>query len=140
MASGATISITSFSGQVGSLRLPLLVPPDASATPWTLGGLGATDLPFQDAEFRAAYPFVNRQGARPFPVAEPLGGPSGHKVFLPVLVRPLQDSVLFRKAELLLVIMSRLAEGTEENVIKFLDSGTKSGVAVYRSRRRIITR
>jgi hypothetical protein len=140
LASGATISITSFSGQVGSLRLQLLVPPDASATPWILGGLGATDLPFQDAEFRATYPFINRQGARPFPVAEPLGGPAGHKVFLPILGRPLQDSVLFRKAELLLIIMSRIAEGTEENVIKFLDSGTKSGAAVYRSRRRIITR
>lgn len=132
-AASANISIDDFDAEVGTLALQQLVQADGS-TNWTIGGVPVTETPFADTEFRAVFPFINPDDARPTPMAQPMSNVVRHKVFVPALVRAMQDSALFRKDEVLLVVLSRWAEIDAENTVKFTDSGSRSGAAVFRTK------
>jgi hypothetical protein len=132
-AATANISIDDFDAEVGTLALHALVPADGS-TQWTVGGTPVTDVPFQDTEFRAVYPVINRSGPRPTPMGQGMSNVVRHKVFAPALVRSLQDSVLFRKDELLLLVITRWAILDANNDMTFADSGSTTGVGVFRTK------
>lgn len=132
-AASANISIADFDAQVGTLALHTLVPVENSIT-WSIGGSIPTQTPFQDAEFRAIYPMINPGGHQPATMAQPLSNVVPHKVFVPVLARSLQDSVLFRKDEVLLLVLSRWAVLDAENSVEFVDTGSTSGVSIFRTK------
>lgn len=132
-AATANVSIDDFDAQVGTLALQQMVVADGS-TNWEIGGTPTTEVPFKDTEFRAIFPFINKDEARPTPMGQPMSNVVRHKVFVPCLVRALQDSALFRKDEVLLVILTRWAVLDAENTVKFTDSGSTSGAAVYRTK------
>jgi hypothetical protein len=137
-AANALISIADFDAEVGTLALQALVPADGSTT-WTIGGTPATDTPYKDAEFRAVYPVINRTSHRPTPMAQGLSNITRHKVFVPTLVRARQDSVLFRKDEILLLVLSRWARLDAWNTIEFADTESTSGVGVFRTKNLLMT-
>jgi hypothetical protein len=123
----AKISIGAFSAGTGLLNLHQMVPVDPNSD-FTFSDL---DL---DTEFRTAYKVSDTSTYRPTAMAQPLSGVATHKVFFPFLARASADNVLFRKGEVLLVVVSRLALLEESNVVQFTDSGNQSCAAVYRTR------
>jgi hypothetical protein len=132
-AATANISIDDFDAEVGTLALHSLVPAEGSIE-WTLGGTPTTDEPFKDTEFRAVYPVINRSGHRPTAMAQGMSNVVRHKVFMPALVRARQDSVLFRKDELLLLVITRWAVLDANNDLSFADAGGNTGVGVFRTK------
>jgi hypothetical protein len=132
-AATANISIDDFDAEVGTLALHALVPPEGSIQ-WTIGGTPTTDEPFKDIEFRAVYPVINRSGHRPTGMAQGMSNVVRHKVFQPTLVRAKQDSVLFRKDEVLLLVVTRWAVLDANNDLSFADSGGNTGVGVFRTK------
>lgn len=136
-AASANISIADFDAQVGTLGLHALVPAETSIT-WSLGGSLTTQTPFQDVEFRAVFPMINPGGHQPLTMSQPLSNVTRHKVFTPVLARALQDSVLFRKDEILLLVLSRWARLDEGNFIEFADQDSTTGVAVFRTKNMLL--
>jgi hypothetical protein len=73
-------------------------------------------------------------------MAQPLFGPTRHKVFQPMIVRTTQDTLLFRKGELLLMILSRFAELDPDNKITFSDlPAIRTAAALYRTRNLLLT-
>ena len=62
-----------------------------------------------------------------------------HKVFVPVLARSLQDSTLFRKDELLLLVITRWAILDANNNVEFADAEGNTGVGVYRTKNLLMT-
>lgn len=132
-AASANISIADFDAQVGTLALHTLVPAEKSIT-WTIGGTLPNVTPFQDQEFRAVYPMINAEGHRPVVMAQSLSNVTIHKVFVVVMARSLQDSVLFRKDEVLMLIMSRWARLDPNNTLEYIDSGSTTGVGVFRTK------
>jgi hypothetical protein len=137
-AATATIAIDDFDAAVGTLALHGLVPAEGSQS-WTVGGVPATDAPYKDIEFRAVYPVINRSGPRPTAMAQPTSNVVRHKVFVPCLVRAMQDSVLFRKDELLLLVITRWARLDDQNIVEFADAGSTTGVGVFRTRNLLMT-
>jgi hypothetical protein len=133
--SSALISIDDFDADTGLLSLHPNIPADGTQG-YTLGGVNADQTPIQDVEFRVAYPIVNETTYRPSAFAQPLSGINRHKVFFPMLARSRQDSALFRKDELLLVVITRWAELDADNTIKFLDveNDNRACAGVYRTR------
>jgi len=132
-AASATISIADFSAQVGTLAVHTLVPPEGTI-PWTAGGTLAIELPFADTEFRVVYPYINRTGHRPTAMAQPLSNVVRHKAFVPVLARATEDCPLFRRGELLLLVLTRWSELDAQNTTDMATVGNRSGVAIYRTR------
>lgn len=137
-AATANISIDDFDAAVGTLALHMLVPAEGSIG-WTLGGPAAIDLPLKDTEFRALYPIINRSGHRPTAMAQTMSNVVRHKVFVPSLARAMQDSVLFRKDELLLLMITRWARLDADNLVAFADAGSTTGVGVYRTKNLLMT-
>jgi len=132
-AATANISIDDFDAEVGTLALHSLVPAEGSIE-WTVGGTPTTDEPFKDTEFRAVYPIINRSGHRPTAMAQGMSNVVRHKVFTPALVRARQDSVLFRKDEMLLLVITRWAVLDANNDLTFADAGGNTGVGVFRTK------
>jgi len=132
-AATANISIDDFDAQTGTLALHSLVPADGS-TEWTVGGLPTTDTPFKDSEFRAVYPVINRLSHRPTAMAQGMSNIVRHKVFMPVLARSRVDSSLFRKNELLLLVITRWGVLDADNVLTFADAEGYTGVGVFRTK------
>ena len=126
-AATASVSIGDFSASTGLLNLHAFVPID-----------GTEQMTFQgktkDTEFRAFYDHTDANTYRPTIMSQPLSGVARHKVFAPFLVRATADSVLFRKNEVLLVVVSRFAELDADNTVVFTDVDNRSAVAVYRTR------
>jgi hypothetical protein len=138
-AATANISIDAFDAQVGTLALHTLVPAEGSIQ-WTIGGVSTDEEPFKDIELRAMYPIINRDGHRPTAMAQGMSNVVRHKVFVPALCRSLQDSVLFRKDEILLVVMTRWARLDANNVVSFDDnSEATTGVGVFRTKNLLLT-
>lgn len=151
----ANISIADFSALTGLLNLPTYVAQDGS-TRLTLGGTATAPVvqrPVADAEFRIFYPFSDPATYRPTVMSEALSGPVTHKVFIPFLARALfdvgpnaarnttgQDGILFRKNEILLVVLTRYASLDANNTIVFqnINSDTTCA-AVYRTRNLLLT-
>jgi hypothetical protein len=132
-AATANISIDDFDAEVGTLALHSLVPAEGSIE-WTIGGTPTTDEPFKDTEFRAVYPVINRSGHRPTAMAQGMSNVVRHKVFMPALVRARQDSVLFRKDEVLLLVLTRWGRLDANNDLTFADAGGLTGVGVFRTK------
>jgi len=132
-AATANISIDDFDAEVGTLALHSLVPAEGSIG-WTIGGTPTTDEPFKDTEFRAVYPIINRSGHRPTAMGQGMSNVVRHKVFMPALVRSRQDSVLFRKDEVLLLVITRWAILDANNDLTFADTGGNTGVGVFRTK------
>jgi len=55
-------------------------------------------------------------------------------VFTPFLARATEDNLLFRKDEVLLLVLSRWAELDAENTVRFTDTDNRTCVGVYRTR------
>jgi len=145
-AATAEVAIDDFSAGTGLLNLHAFVQQDVQNV-LTLGGAGATEYPRKDAEFRAFYPFADDTSYRPTVMAQPLYGATRHKAFVPCLARAVADvpgvngGLLFRKSELLLVVLSRFAELDDENTVRFLDpvGDNRTLAAVYRTRNLLLT-
>jgi hypothetical protein len=123
----AKISVGDFDAETGLLNLHQMVPVDPNS-----------DLQFSsldmDNEFRAAYKVADVNSYRPTAMAQPLSGVATHKVWMPFLAQSSVDNVYFRKGEVLLVIVSRYALLDGDNVVRFVDGGTESCAAIYRTR------
>lgn len=130
-AATAAVSISDFDAETGLLKLHGFVPID-----------GSDRLTFQtktkDVEFRAFYQVADPASYRPTIMSQPLSSVARHKVFSPFLVRATEDSVLFRKNEVLLVVVSRFAELDADNTVVFTDADNRSAAAVYRTRNLLI--
>jgi len=138
-AATANISIDNFDAEVGTLALHTLVPAEGSIQ-WNIGGVATDEEPFKDAEFRALYPIINDTGHRPTAMAQGMSNVIRHKVFVPTLCRSLQDSALFRKDEILLVVMTRWARLDANNVVSFDDDPqSTTGVGVFRTKNLLLT-
>lgn len=151
----ANISIADFNALTGLLNLPTYVAQDGS-TRLTLGGTAvapAVERPVADAEFRIFYPYSDPATYRPTVMSESLSGPVTHKVFVPFLARALfdvgpnaarnttgEDGILFRKNEILLVVLTRFASLDADNNIVFRNNdGDTTCAAVYRTRNLLLT-
>lgn len=132
----AEISLANFDAETGFLRLPALLEIDQSQ-PMTFGGPGTP--PLKDLEFRAFYGNVPTGNYRPMTFAEPLAGSERHKVMTPMLARITEDTSLFRKGEVVLVVFSRFAELDAENSIRFVDTDNRTAVSVYKTQNTLIT-
>ncbi|MEC7108982.1 MAG: hypothetical protein VXX11_03115 [Planctomycetota bacterium] len=133
----STVStVDDFDATTGILALHPFLPMDKT-TVLSLGDL--ENPPFADGEFRAVYPFADDNSYRPTVFAQSHSGVVRHKVFYPVLTRSLQDSRLFRKGELLLVVFSRWGECDDDNTVRFTDSDNQTCAAVYRTKDMLMT-
>jgi len=135
----ADITIDDFDAQTGLLALHPFVQADGQDV-LSIGGTTNEQKPRKDAEFRAYYPFVDDEAYRPTIMSQPLFGSTRHKVFFPFLARAVEDlpgitgGLLFRKNELLLIVLSRHAELDDENNVRFTDTDNRTAAAVYRTR------
>lgn len=130
-AATASVSIADFDAETGLLSLHAFVP-----------AAGTTTFSFQDrakdVEFRSFYKMTDPNAYRPTIMSQPLSSAVRHKVFTPFLARITADSVLFRKNEVVLCVVSRFAELDADNTVRFTDTGNRTCVAVYRTRNLLI--
>lgn len=142
----AEVTLGDFDAETGALQLQAFVQQDAQGL-LTLGGSGNDEKPRKDAEFRAYYPFADDASYRPTVMAQPLFGSTRHKVWVPFLARATQDvpgsdgGLLFRKSELLLIVLTRFAELDDENTVRFVDpvEDNRTAAAVYRTKNLLLT-
>ena len=145
-SASAQVAIDDFNADTGLLNLHAFVQQDIQNI-LTLGGSDNVEFPRKDAEFRAFYPYADDQSYRPVIFAQPLYGATRHKAFTPFLARAVADvpgvdgGLLFRKSELLLVVLSRFAELDDDNTVRFLDPAgdNRTLAAVYRTRNLLLT-
>ena len=121
----ANISVGDFSADTGLLNLHAMVQMD----PVVGVEFSTKDV---DIEFRSHYQVANPLSYRPTAMAQPLSGLATHKVWLPFLAVSTVDCPLYRKGEVLLVVITRYATVDAENTVAF-DSGTTVCAAVYRT-------
>jgi len=129
----AETSIADFTADTGLLALHALLPVDNNET-FTFGGVAADRKPDKDSEFRAYFPFADLDTYRPTVMAQPMSAIVRHKAFTPVLCRATEDSVLFRKGELLLLVLTRWCRCNEDNTVVFADEDNRSCVGIYRTK------
>lgn len=129
------ISISDFNANTGLLSLPALVPAAENVT-FSFGS--ALYPPDKDIEFRAFYGFADDTAYRPTMMSQPLSGSVRHKVFTPFLARAAEDTLLFRKNEILLLVLTRWAELDAQNTVLFTDTDNRTCVGVYRTRNLLV--
>ena len=98
------------------------------------GGNDVGETPGKDIEFRSFYPVSDVNTYRPTAMSQPMSGAVRHKVFTPFLAKATVDSVMWRKGELLLIVLSRWAELDDENTVRFLDVDNRTISAIYRTK------
>lgn len=130
-AATSSVSVGDFNASTGLLNLHAFVPVDGSATM-------SLESKTKDVEFRSFYEMTDPTAYRPTVMSQPLSSVARHKVFTPFLCRATEDSVLFRKNEVLLVVISRFAELDADNTVIFADTDNRSAAAVYRTRNMLI--
>lgn len=124
----ANISVGDFSAATGLLNVHTMVGADEN-TPITATG------PDVDSDYRAHYKVADVASYQPVAMAQPLSGPFVHKVWLPFLAYATEDSVLWRKNEVLLVVITRYAKIDQNNTVAFTDSVSQTScVGIYRTR------
>jgi hypothetical protein len=126
-AATAQISVDDFNAETGLLNLHAMVPMDGTGD-FTLQ---SADV---DVEFRAHFKVSDPTAYRPTIFAQPLSAVNRHKVWAPFLARAAADNTLWRKGEVLLIVVSRFAELDDENTVRFVDTGNRSCAAVYRTK------
>jgi len=122
----ADISIGDFDAQTGLLNLHQLVPADSNSA----FEFGTLDV---DQEHRLHYKVSDTAAYRPTAMSQPLSGIATHKVLFPFLARASADSILYRKDEVLLVVVTRYGYLDGDNTIAFTDSGNRTCAAIYRT-------
>lgn len=125
-AATAQISVDDFSADTGLLNLHAMVPMDQTGT-FTF------ESPDIDIEFRAHYKVANLSTYRPSVFAQPLSNSTRHKVWVPFLAVANDDTSLWRKNELLLIVVTRFAELDDENTVRFVDSSPATCAGIYRT-------
>jgi len=137
----AQVTIDNFDADTGLLALHPFVQGDVQNI-LEFGGAGLGEPPTKDAEFRAYYPFADDESYRPTIMSQPLYGATRHKVFVPMLCRATEEiegpdgGLLYRKDELLLIVVSRFAELDDDNTVRFVDpaADNRTCAALYRTR------
>ena len=126
-AATAQISVDDFNAETGLLNLHAMLPVD-----------GTTEFTFssadKDAEFRAMYKISDPSAYRPTVFAQAMSNVTRHKVWAPFLATATADDGLWRKGEVLLVVISRFAELDDENTVRFVDTDNRTCAAIYRTR------
>lgn len=124
----AEVSIGDFSGAFGTLNLHQLVPVDPNST------FSFTDRAV-DPEFRSQYKVANPNTYRPTAMAQPLSNVVTHKVWMPFLARATTDTTLWRKDEVILLVVTRYGLLDDHNVLGFSDTAANNQtcVALYRT-------
>ena len=122
----AEVSVGDFSASTGLLSLHQMVAVDPNAG----SEFSTLDV---DQEFRAHYKVSDPTAYRPTAMSQPLSGPVTHKVWFPFLAVATSDSTLWRKGEVLLVVVSRFGKLDSENTVAFLDSSNRTCAAIYRT-------
>jgi len=130
-AATASISIDDFNAETGLLNLHSFVPVDGT-TAFTFDTTG------KDLEFRAFYEAADTTAYRPTMFSQELSGVVRHKVCTPFLARITADSVLYRKNEVVLVVLSRWAQLDADNTVRFADTDNRGAAAIYRTRNHLI--
>jgi hypothetical protein len=134
------VAVADFESNTGLLSLHPFVQAD-SQNEFQFGGLTAP--PTQDTEFRAYYSFAADWVYRPTILSQPLYGAVRHKVFFPFLARVVEEvpaaggdpgGLLYRKNEVVLMILSRHATLDNDNSVKFVDTDNATVAALYRTR------
>lgn len=131
LAASANVTVGDFNASTGLLTLQTMLPLDQTE-------LVTFSNPAKDAEFRVFFPDVDSNAYHPTILAQPMSGVVSHKVWVPVLARATQDTLVFRKNEVLLLVLSRWAELDADNVIRFTDTGNTSAAAIYRTRGQLL--
>lgn len=135
----AEISVADFDASTGLLSLHPMVQFDGTNT-FTVGSTLLGRGTNTDPEFRAYYDYVNYGGYKPTILSQPLSGATRHKCFFPLLARSTQDTLLFRKGEILLVVFSRFADLDSKNSVGFTDTpNIRTAAAIYRTRNLLLS-
>lgn len=125
-AATAQITVDDFSAETGLLNLHGMVPMDQTG-----------EIKFEsgdiDIEFRAHYKVANLNTYRPSMFAQPLSNATRHKVWVPFLAVATSDSTLWRKNEILLIVVTRFAELDEENTVRFVTTSNTTCAGIYRT-------
>lgn len=139
-AATTDVSVADFNAGTGLLALHNFVTVDGSDI-LEFGGSLAGQFPVKDAEFRAFYPFVDLNNYRPTAMAQPLTGATRHKNFTALLARITENvfgvasgGLLFRKNEVVLIVLSRLGELDEANEVLFKTTNNRTCAGVYKTR------
>jgi hypothetical protein len=139
------VTIADFNADTGIIALRPFVQADGQNV-LEFGGTAAAELPRKDMDFRAYYPFARDDLYRPTVLSQPLFGAVRHKVLFPFLARSLEEipgtdgGILYRKNELLLIVISRFAALDAENNVRFTDpvASNRTCAALYRTRNMLI--
>lgn len=132
----ANVSIDNFDAESGLLNLHTFVPADGTADfNFNIGAPHTTQV---DGEFRSYYHLSDPSAYRPTAFAQNFSGVVRHKCFLPFLAKATQDTRLFRKGEVLLMVISRWAELDAQNNVIFSEDDNRTCVALYRTKNLLI--
>ena len=128
LSATADLAVSDFSANTGLLNLHQLVQVDGNSQ-FTFT---ARD---KDTGFRAHYKVADPNSYRPTAMAQPLSGQAVHKAWFPFLAYATTDTVLWRKGEVLLVVVSRFFKFDSDNAVRFDGTLTDSTcAAIYRTR------
>jgi hypothetical protein len=126
-AATAQISVSDFNAETGLLNLHTMIPMD-----------GTVDFTFSskdtDIEFRSHYKVADPAAYRPTVFAQPLSNVERHKVWSSFLATATSDCLMWRKGEVLLIVVTRFAELDDENTVRFVDTNNCSCAAIYRTK------
>lgn len=132
----AQVSIADFNADTGLLNLHTFVPADGTQD--FNFNIGAPHITQVDGEFRSYYHLSDPSAYRPTAYAQNFSGVVRHKCFLPFLAKATQDTKLFRKGEVLLMVISRWAELDAQNNVVFSEDDSRTCVALYRTKNLLI--
>lgn len=137
----ADVTIDDFNADTGIIALRPFVQADGQNVA-IFGDPDATKRPRKDSDFRAYYPWADDTLYRPTVLSQPMFGAVRHKVLFPFLARATETiagtngGVLYRKDEVLLIVVSRFAKLDAENNVRFTDpvADNRTCAALYRTR------
>jgi hypothetical protein len=128
-ASSAQISVDDFNAETGLLNLHSMVQVDGTS------GLALANADI-DNEFRAHFKASDTGAYRPTAMAQALSNVQRHKVWAAMLCRVAGDHELWRRGEIIMVVISRFAQLDDENTIRFTDLDNVFAAGIYRLRGR----
>jgi hypothetical protein len=137
----ADVTVDDFNADTGIIALRPFVQADGQNVQ-VFGSVDADKKPRKDMDFRAYYPWANDAMYRMTVLSQPMFGAVRHKVLFPFLARATETvagvdgGVLYRKDEVLLIVVSRFAELDAENNVRFTDpvADNRTCAALYRTR------
>jgi hypothetical protein len=139
----ADVTVDDFNADTGIIALRPFVQADGQNI-LEFGSAAAAQSPRKDKDFRAYYPWADDTVYRPTVLSQPMFGAVRHKVLFPFLARATETvestgpakGVLYRKDEVLLIVISRFAELDAENNVRFTDpvADNRTCAALYRTR------